>query len=213
MESKKSKITIYMFCFYLLIIIRVFIYINFDGNFVSPLLKMITSNIFRFLLWVMPVFIYLIFVDKANPFRFLKLNTSLRKGFLWSIGILLLGAMWQFASIRLGYDKIGQISSISVIGLLIISICEEILMRGFILNKLSEITSFPMALLITSVFFVAIHYPGWLLINHHSSILIIKYSLSILIVVALPCGYLVRKSNSLFPAIVLHSVNNFISSL
>ncbi len=202
-----------MVVFYLLIIMRVFIYNAFDRNFPNPLHRMISSNIFRFLIWVLPVFLYLIFVDRTNPFRFLKLNTSLKKGFLWSMGVLLLGAIWQFTAFKLGYDKIGQISSISIIGLLIISVCEEILMRGFILNKLSEIMSFPKALLITSAFFITIHYPGWLLISHLSLTVIIKYSVSIFFVVALPCGYFVRKSNSLYPAIVLHSVNNFVSAL
>ena len=162
----------------------------------------------------MPVFPYLIFVDKTNPFCYLRLSTSLKNGLLWSIGVLLVGSIWQFIMLKSHHDKIGSISAISIVGLIIISLFEEILMRGFILNKLSEVTSFPKALLITSLLFVFVHYPGWLLISPgHSFNQILTYSVSIFLIVAMTGGYLVKKSNSLYPSIVLHTVNNFISAL
>ncbi len=210
---KIKSISIFIVVFFVIWVMRVILFNVFDKNLSTEIFKALSSHAFKFVIWVLPVFLYLTFIDKTNTFRYLKLSTSLKEGFYWSLGVLLLGAIGQLVALKLGLDKIGLISVFSIVNLTIGSLFEEILMRGFILSKLSEVTSFNKALLITSLLFYAIHLPGWILIYHNSLNQIFIYSGSIFFIVSLGGGLLVKKSNSLYPSIVLHIVNNFISSI
>lgn len=210
---KIKSIAIFIVVFFVIWIMRVILFNIFDRNLSTDIFKALSSHAFKFVIWVLPVFLYLTFIDKTNTFGYLKLSTSLKEGLYWSLGVLLFGAIGQLVALKLGLDKIGLISVVGIVNLTIGSLFEEILMRGFILSKLSEVTSFIRALLITSLLFYAIHLPGWILIYHNSLNQIFFYSGSIFFIVSLCGGLLVKKSNSLYPSIVLHIVNNFITSI
>ena len=171
------------------------------------------------MLWVLPVFILLIFVDKINPFKYLKLKIESTKTFYWIITILAITVIIQILLLEFGYDKMNlakaQSTWFGFTTILIAPITEEILFRGYIQQKLTELYRFQKALLITSILFVAIHFPGWLLINsvYDSSLFqLIDTSLRIFFL-SLFLGWLVHKTKSLYPSILVHSGNNFISAI
>jgi len=213
-STNKKRVVCFLVGFFILVVIRVFIYNAFDSNIANETVKVIVGHIFRLFVWVVPVFIYLIFIDRTNPFKFLKLSTSFKKGLLWSLVIVAVGAIWQIFEILFRGDIIGHISFISILSLIIVPLFEEIVMRGFVLNKLAEFMSFTKALFISAGFFLLIHLPGWFLITPVKPIgQMLIDSIAVFIIVGLAGGILMKKSNSLYPSITLHLINNFISSV
>ena len=213
-KDKRYYIYYFMIIFFIIICLRVFIYIKFDSKIPNGALRFHISNIYRFFIWVLPVFLYLIFVDKVNPFHYLKLTTSIKKGILYSVAVLAAGALWQFIEYKFANDTITNFSFLSILALVIIPVFEEILARGFILNKLCEIMPTKKVLPLSAGFFWLCHIPGWPFIGSPIPLnQFIVYSISVFIVVGIGCGILMKKSNSLYPSIVLHAVNNFISSI
>lgn len=133
---------------------------------------------------------------------------------IYCLIIALVGIVWQIAEIKLRGDTIEKITFTSMFAVIIIPLFEEILARGFILNKLSEIMSFSKALFVSAAFFLLCHLPGWLLITPIMPIKqILIYSFGVFFVVGIGCGVLMKKSNSLYPSILFHAINNFISSV
>ena len=212
--DKKYNIYYFMIIFFITIVLRVLIYINYDQKISNDTLRFHISNIYRFFIWVLPVFLYLIFVDKKNPFIYLKLITSVKKGVLYSLAVLAAGIAWQLLEIAFANDSIENFSFLSILAIIVIPVFEEILAKGFVLNKLSEIMSFKKALPISAGFFWLCHIPGWFLIGDPLPLnQFLLNSISVFAVVGIISGVLMKKSNSLYPSIVLHAVNNFISSI
>jgi len=74
--------------------------------------------------------------------------------------------------------------------------------------------SFTKALFLSAGFFLLVHLPGWFLITPVKSVgQILVDSFSVFVVVGLVGGFLIKKSNSLYPSVTLHLVNNFISGV
>jgi hypothetical protein len=160
----------------------------------------------------LPPILYVRFVDRRNPLEYLKLTTNARRGIVW--GIILSAA---FIAIHVAYFIVRRGTDFSAVdwsgGLYAFSfavLAEEILFRGFILQKLREMTGFWKANILTSILFVAIHWPGWLLITHKpiSEVLVLSASIFGL---SLLFGYALKKTESLLAAISVHIANNFVS--
>jgi membrane protease YdiL (CAAX protease family) len=211
-EQKIIRIGIYISVFFLVWMAWVFIYNFFVKNISADNLRLSIGSLFRFLIWVLPVFIYLKYVDKTDPFQYLKLNTNLKKGFFWSAGVVIcVLILWLLSILTLNLEIKSFITiSIFINWILFVAVFEEILMRGFILNKLMEITSFIKALNLTSLFFVLIHWPGWILIHTYSFTKILNAS-AYIFALAILLGLLIKKSESLYPCIVLHALNETIA--
>ncbi|MFE3845870.1 lysostaphin resistance A-like protein [Thermoplasmatota archaeon] len=146
--------------------------------------------------------------------KYLKLNTNLKSGFIWSVSIIIVGIVILIITLNLKIYQFTNPIQIQYINVIFISsILEEITFRGFILNKLNEISSFWYANIITSILFVVIHIPGWIIINET----IILYDMIQLIIsifiISIILGWVMHKSGSLYPAIILHAINNYFSIL
>lgn len=211
-KEKIKRIAIYIALFFAAWFVRVLIFLIFDRALPTEDLRSISTFTFRLLVWVVPVFLYLYYIDKTAPLKYLKLTTNVKTGLLAAIGVLFFGFVWQALLLAFGVDQIDtEISFWGIFnGVIIPPINEEILMRGFILDKLREVTVFWKANIMTSLLFVAIHWPGWILIHDNGIGLMLKMSLETFILSIL-LGYLVKKTNSLWPGMTLHGVNNFIS--
>jgi len=209
-KEERRRIAIYILLFFVVWFARVFLV--FDRALPTRELRSISTFSFRVFVWIVPVFLYLYYVDKTPPLKYLKITTNVRTGLLASIGVLFFGGIWQSLLLSSGIDQIGaEISFWGLFNAVIVPpINEEILMRGFILNKLRGVTVFWKANIMTSLLFVAIHWPGWILIHNYEIGLILKMSLETFIL-AILLGYLLKKANSLWPCVMLHGVNNFIS--
>lgn len=211
-KKKRNHIAIYILLFFAAWFARVLIFLVFDRGLDTEILRTLSSFVFRMLIWVVPVFLYLHYVDKTSFLPYLKLTTNLKTALLASIGVILLGFVWQALLLAVGADQIGNGITPGGLfnGVIVPSINEEILLRGFILNKLKEITAFWKANIITSLLFVAIHWPGWTLISKDELNWMLQTSLNIFLL-SLVLGYFMKKINSLWPSITGHAVNNLIS--
>ena len=161
----------------------------------------------RLLVWVLPVFLYLRFVDRAEPIEYLKLKRYWKRGVV--IGLALTGINFVLSMARFGipHPNIRSLSWNSIFGTsLLIGLIEEIPYRGFIFQKLQERLGFWIANLISSVLFLGIHLPGWISLQMlRAGTVVFVLIFGVLMVIVLRC------SRSLWSVIVTHSLNDFLS--
>ncbi len=89
------------------------------------------------------------------------------------------------------------------------TLVEEVYFRGFLLNKFWQTRGFWQANLASSSLFALIHFPGWLALGNFSSPLVVADALGIL-VFGMVFGWVMKKTDSLWPAYVLHALNNLL---
>lgn len=163
----------------------------------------------RLLIWVLPVFLYLRYVDHVEPIAYLKLRHRWKRGVL--VGVTLTGINALLSVLRFGVPHltIEAITWNSVLSTsLFIGFVEEIPYRGFILQQIQERSSFWVANLLTSLLFVGIHIPGWIafdLVRLETVVFVFVFG-SVLAVVF-------HYSQSLWSAIVTHSLNDFLAGI
>jgi len=181
---------------------------------IYPRMRSLGENTFRYALinvsirlmvWVLPVFIYLRYVDAVNPVEYLKLKHNWRRGVIVGLALSLLNLFGSM--IRFGWPHFGSHSftwnslfSTSVL----IGFIEEVPYRGFMLQKCAEYYGFWVAAIITSVLFLSIHLPGWIslhLLNVGTTISVFLFGFVMAVVL--------RYSRSLWAPIITHSTNDF----
>jgi len=157
------------------------------------------------LLFITPVMLYLKLKDRVNPLEFLKLSNNIKEGILKGsfISILFIIALLIKRIILGGGGAINFNIGILWISGSLVGIFEEIPFRGFIFQKLSNNMNFILANLLTTLAFISIHIPLWLL----SDVSILNSIKSVLIV-SLILGYLFKEYKSLWVPIICHSVFN-----
>jgi len=182
------------------------------------LLKYIpTSNylleaIIKIIVWIVLPVLYLSIYNKVNPWKYLKLVPASKKVIFWDIIISLLWfAIQLILNIKGNGNHLYWNRNISdwINTFLIVGITEEIMFRGFILGKLREWTSFGKANIIQAILFVLIHVPVWISLNKEyfvvDSIWEYLWAIGAIFFFGLVMGYLVKKTNSIWPAILIHS--------
>lgn len=218
-ERHRNKLfLLFLILFFIIWTFRATVFYSIDVGIESAVGRRVYSESIKFFLWTIPVFLFVVFVDKSNPLTELKLNTKpARKNLLYAalvstVYFALIIAVEFFVNGRFLDSNLSLLELLKLLGSVSITpISEEILFRGFILKKLSEMMPFGKANLITSILFVGVHYPNWLWVNGFRQwILIVSVSILIL---SLLLGWLVKKTDSLYPSIAAHIVNNFISTL
>jgi len=161
----------------------------------------------RLLIWVLPVLAYLRYIDRVNPFDYLKLKGHVRRGVVVAVvltAVNVLGSVLRFGPPHLSLQRV---TWNSVLGTsFFVGFIEEIPYRGFMLQKLAERVNFWAANLITSLLFLAVHLPGWIALHQ----LRIGRVASIFIV-SLVLAVAFKLSKSLWAPIVAHSANDFLS--
>jgi hypothetical protein len=200
--------------FYLVWMVRATILYPIDESIESDTQRQLYSHAVRIALWIAPVFLYIRFVDKTGPLKYLKLTTRIIRP-IESL-LLILGyfaGMWAFESAMAGRSifHIEFLTATALLQALLFASCapiaEEIFFRGFALEKMSGAMKFWKSNLLTAFLFVLIHWPYWLY-SQGFQVQKIRDSVGIF---ALGCflGFLARRSGSLWPAIAAHWLNNF----
>jgi membrane protease YdiL (CAAX protease family) len=215
-ESRSSRMSFLLFIglFFIVWTFRATVLYFFDTHIQSESLRNLYSNAAKFVIWVLPVFIYLIKVDDKNPFTYLKLNTRISKANLLAafIAIILYFSGVLFLSIFLqGKHLLFNLDSVTLLSTSVSSLFEEILFRGFILNKLWEVVCFRLANLMAALLFALVHLPNWLWTKAFQPQILVDFSS--IIILAYFLGYLVKKTNSLWVGAAAHIVNNFVASV
>jgi CAAX protease family protein len=173
------------------------------------LIYALVNNGLRLLIWVIPVFLYLRFVDRVEPFNYLKLNQNWRRGIVAGLSFTVLNFLMSAVAYGVPAFNWEVVTWNSVIGTsFLIGFVEEIPFRGFILQKLQERMSFWPANVVSSLLFLLIHFPGWISLR-----LLNPGTVVAVFVIGFLLAILFRYSRSLWSAIVAHSGNDFISFL
>jgi uncharacterized protein len=214
-----TKLATYVALFLLVWSLRAIVFIRIDESIESAVWKNVYSNAVKFIIWVVPVFITL-GIWRLRPFTYLKLTTPLNKKGLMIGAVVTL--VW-FCLVVLGEALLSGRNAGAMLaarltewpsilaGVFFSPIPEEILFRGFFLNRLSESLSFWKSNLIAALLFMLAHWPYWLSKNGFS-LPVIKDSVNVFLLGCL-FGWLMKKTNSLWPAIGAHIANNFLSGL
>ena len=161
----------------------------------------------RMLIWVVPVFLYLRFVDGVDPVAYLKLRHHVRRGVLVAIALTALNLAGSLARFGTPHPSLERVTWNSALGTsLLVGFIEEIPYRGFILQKLGERLDFWLANVMTSLLFLSIHLPGWVALHTlRADAAATVFALGVLFAIAF------RYSGSLWAAILTHSANDFLS--
>ena len=163
----------------------------------------------RGLVWVLPVFLYLRYIDRVPASTYLRLRRHWLRGVLVGLGFSALTFLLSLAQHGLPQLRTGVITWNSVLSTsLLIGFVEEVPYRGFIFQKLCAWSSRKLAVLLSSLLFVAIHLPGWLslhLFTIHNMIFVFVFGVLMAI--------LLVSAKSLWAPIVSHSLNDFLSAL
>lgn len=204
--------------FFLVWALRATVLYSIDTSIEWEGLRKLYAETLRFALWVAPVFIYLKLVDKVNPFEYLKLSTPIRaRAIIESAVFIILYIVigWALRDMAEGKPVLAmrEINTPEALKVLLYTtgapVAEEIFFRGFVLRKLWDRMNFWPANFVTSLLFIAIHWPYWLY-TRGLQVSIIADSATIYLF-SLFMGFLVKRTNSLWPAIFGHLVNNYVS--
>jgi len=162
---------------------------------------------FRLLFWVAPVLLYLRYVDRVAPFEYLKMTNHIGRGVGVALVLTAINIAGTFARFGTPHLSLQRITWNSMLGTsFLIGFIEEIPYRGFMLQKFAERMEFWLANLITSLLFVAIHLPGWIVLGTLAAGPVVT-----IFVFGIVMALALRYSKSLWAPILTHSANDCLS--
>ena len=163
----------------------------------------------RLLLWVIPVFLYLRYIDHVHPVAYLKLNHYWKRGILLGLALSLLNFLGMLLRFGPPHPSMQYVTWNSVLSTsILIGLFEEIPFRGFILQKLQEKFPFWISNLLSSLLFLSIHLPGWIMLHALTWSNVIS-----IFVLGVIFAIIFYFSKTLWSSIITHSLNDFLSSV
>lgn len=164
--------------------------------------------VLRLLIWTLPV---IVLTWKYNPIKYLKLRGNVVQGLIVGVivglGILALRALIIYllkGSIDLNFDiPIGICINVIVF----VGLSEEVVFRGYLLQKIEEIASFWAANTVSSILFYLMHFPIWIMVKNLGPMDIVSEIRSMLII-SLILGFVFKKTQSLWSCMMIHSLHN-----
>jgi CAAX protease family protein len=175
----------------------------------ATLLYALISIVFRLLIWVLPVFGYLRYIDNTNVWEYLQLNQHWKRGV--AVGLTLSVVNFLGTIVRIGWPdwSSAHVTWNSILGTsILVGVFEEIPFRGFLLQKLQERFNFVTSMAISSVLFVGAHIPGWIMLGSLKT-----YNIIYIFAFGAVMAIIFRYSRSLWAPIISHSVNDCLSNV
>ncbi len=220
MKTNTKTLAVSFCIFYLIWIVRATIFYNaVDLSIVPETGRLIFSNIIKFLLWVIPAGLYVFYRERQNllidlkitsPINWRGLGTGFAASMLYFVVVFTVEKLYSNRTLTPLLHASASAWLVTLAQVFFSPISEEILFRGFVLPRLSERLPFWEANAIQAILFTAMHWPNWLWVNGFQTWIIVT-SVSIFIL-ALFLGWLLRRTNSIWPPIVVHIINNFLTS-
>ena len=218
MKATTKTFLVFLFIFYITWVARgTVVYAAIDLSIPDETNRLIFSNLVKFMVWVVPATIYILWLERANPLTAMKISTPIdKRGLLIGIGISLLYFVITLASEKFKsgrtLEPLLQASAgvwLTMLAQVFFSpISEEIMFRGFVLPHLSSRMAFWEANALQAALFTAIHWPNWIWVNGFQP-KVVALSISVL-VIGLLLGWLLRRTNSIWPPVAVHIINNFL---
>lgn len=168
----------------------------------------------KILIWLMPVFVLIEYVERARSVQFLELTNPLQGlavGLFLSLLLIALFYLFDRVFDRQKHLALPMLSLALLNAVIVAPLVEEVVFRGFYLRKLLlNGSGFWVANGLTSIFFVGMHVPGWYFQGrlHFDSGLA---PIGSLLFFSLVLGLVKVKTKSLYATIVIHLLNNLYS--
>ena len=220
MQTTPKTFTIFFLLFYITWAARATVfYTAVDLSIPGDTPRLIFSNAVKFLLWVLPAAAYIVWLERDNPLTFMKLTTRVDgRGLALGavVSALFFVAIFTFERFTSGRTLLPllQAAPTAWLGTLAQAffspIVEETLFRGFVLPQLAGRMSFWKANLLQALLFTAMHWPNWIWVNGFGPG-IIGSSIGVFAIAVL-FGWLLQRTKSLWPSVVVHIINNFLVS-
>ncbi|SHJ36019.1 CPBP family intramembrane glutamic endopeptidase [Propionispora hippei] len=149
----------------------------------------------------LPIFYYLKFIEKVD-INYLKFNNINKRGLI--VLVTFIAIEFAIHLIRINREQMVNYGSFIFLnqwtkGIIISSLMDEILYRGVILQKLMKLMPFWIANIVVTLVEIALYRPGNAIVWLDNFIGGIMF------------GYVFKKSNSLWGAILAHAAFNFIN--
>ena len=175
----------------------------------SRLLYAVFNTAIRLVLWVLPVFCYLKYIDGVRPTAYLKLRQHVLRGVLIAVVFTAVNLMLSLAQIGIPHPNLHSLTWNNIINTsFMIGFVEEVPFRGFIFQKLNERYTLVTATVLSALLFLAIHLPGWIslhLLTPHDVVFVFAFGILMVIVF--------RLSKSLWGPILSHSLNDLLAAV
>jgi len=162
---------------------------------------------FRLLVWVLPVWGYLRYIDNVNVLEYLQLKSHWKRGVIVGLTLSVINFLGTVARIGPPVWNSAHITWNSILGTsILVGVFEEVPFRGFMLQKLQERFDFATSTIISSALFVGAHVPGWIMLGSltaHNVMYVFAFGAVMAIVL--------RYTRSLWAPIITHSLNDCLS--
>ena len=159
-------------------------------------------------LWLAPVGAYVLLVER-RPLSSLGLRPDGPRTFAVGLGIggAFVAVNWGLRLLLKTEPIVWDLSLEDWIGpICLFPVIEELMFRGLILGRLVKTLPFFAANLLSAILFGAIHIPGWI----HANVALWPLIVSI-VFVGFICGLAFSWGRSVWAAVIVHAVNNFVS--
>jgi len=213
--NRNNSVSFFLFLALVFIVwaLRATVFYGIDESIADANLRLVYATALKFALWVLPAVAFAVLVRRQPPLQYLGLaaNPGRREwlvallavaGYLAAVTafeVLLNGKQWSFASVSLA----------GLAFLFVSSAIEEILFRGLVLKELLNTLSPLAANIVTSLLFVAIHWPHWLWSRGLTPAVLADTAGVFLI--SLLLGWIYLRTKSVWPCIAAHTLNNVVS--
>jgi len=169
----------------------------------------------KVIVWVLPALLAIRIIERASLVEFLELF-HVRRGLLWGglVGLAVVAVNFLGKTLPAGTPVHVLTFNLVLLNAVVVApLVEEITLRGFFLKRLElNGRSFWSANLLTTLLFVAMHVPGWLFKGRFPSMASLAQAMIPLAVLSLLFGWTKTRSQSLYGAIVVHTINNLYSA-
>lgn len=162
---------------------------------------------FRLLILVLPVVWYLRYVDKVDVVEYLRLKQYWRRGVIVGLTLSIINFLGTMARVGPPVWGSAHVTWNSILGTsILVGVFEEIPFRGFMLQKLQARFGFVAALVMSSMLFVGVHVPGWIMLGTLTA-----YNVAFIFTFGAVMAIIFRYSQSLWAPIITHSLNDALS--
>jgi uncharacterized protein len=209
---------VYLIVFYALWISRVICLRDYEKSIQSPVTRWAFISCINTLLWATQAYYFVYKERGVSPSQYFRFSVN-PKAKIWAISLLSIfiylsayvlveNYFFQFRSSNSPYYL--NISRM-IAAIFVAPFVEEVVFRGIILKEMSIVWGYTISNIVTSLLFVGAHLPYWITSGVHPHQLLIMSSSVFLF--SLFSGRLFSFSNSIWPSIVAHSLNNTMANL
>ena len=208
------KFILFLVGFYAVWALRVVILSPLLAQIQSPWVGQIASDGVRVLVWMLPVFLYVRFVERVPALTYLRMDSFGQRWGIWlGAGVVFVLAVFGGQALLTGSASLqrpenGAAWALMLFKLPAAPLVEEIFFRGFVQRTLTVRFPFWAGNLLTALLFTAAHWVGWGYFFGWQTILALSPGV---FAIGWVLGFITHKTGSTWPGVIVHIFNNFVS--